>query len=94
MASLKNLEVGQKLYRLYKHKMGNTMINTTDIHIYTVIEINIEEKTVILSGPYNGMHRKFSDQRLKDFKVNKPELKESFTGSKSVVTKSRKKQEQ
>ena len=85
MATIKNLKVGQTIYKTYKEKMGNTTISTTRVSQVTIKSIDLIEGRI----KYNlhGEERSMSEFRIKQYRVSKPILIEGFTGSYRVATK-------
>lgn len=86
MASINRVEVGQVLYKPYKRKMGNTTISTTEISQITVKEVNVEGSYIVYRSRA-GYDRKMRVTELKSWRVNRPVLIESFTGSKRLATR-------
>ena len=74
MATLKNINVGQILWSVRKHKMGNTNISTESLYQVVVKSIDLDGEFAMCS--WNGnQERKYGIRELKKLKVNKPEPK-------------------
>ena len=70
MATLKNLSVGQKIYRKVRKKCGNVVGMYRDsVHEFTVTEVTSTYAKL------NDGSKKYNEQELKKFLVKKPEKK-------------------
>lgn len=85
MATLKKLTIGQKLYKTYREKMGNTTISTTRVSKITVTEIG--DDFIKYTSLFSQSPRRMSENNLRNWRVSKPLLVESFTGAKRLANK-------
>ena len=86
MASINKVEVGQTLYKTYKEKMGRTTMSTTRVSEITITEVNVEEGFIRYKSRFSYTS-KMSANTLKLWRVSKPVLISSFTGSQRLATK-------
>lgn len=74
MATLKNINVGQTLWSVRKHRMGNTNISTESLYQVVVKSIDLDGGFAVCS--WNGNpDRKYHEQELAKLKVKKPQPK-------------------
>lgn len=86
MVAIKSIKEGQTIYKTFRRKMGNTTIGTTEISRFTIKTIDIENDFVLGDMSYRKNVR-ISSYSLKNWRVSKPILVESFTGSRRLATK-------
>ena len=79
MATFDRLKVGQILYTVTSHKMGNTTMNTKAVHTMKVMEINAFKRTVFAS--WNGnLPRWHGERDVAAWRVKEPKLKKGALG--------------
>lgn len=77
---IENMQEGQTLWTVRRHKAGNTMMTTVSVYPVTIVEVDLVERRVTASWNGNPA-RSYREADAMKWRKKKPELVESFTGS-------------
>lgn len=77
---IEKLSPGMTVYSVGRHKMGNTTISTVAVWPVEIIEVDVEQGTVIASWNCNAA-RKFYKPEWSKWRLKKPKLVQGPFGS-------------
>ncbi|PKH21431.1 hypothetical protein CIG19_16660 [Enterobacterales bacterium CwR94] len=84
---ISSLKVGDIVYMLYRHKMGNTTISTISVWRVSVKEVHADHVIASVNG---NAARKCSAHEVATWKKNEPVLIRSVMGHSRLATKAEK----
>lgn len=84
MATISKLNPGQELFRLDRHRMGNTTVKTTSVMRVLVHEVHEDHVIASVNG---NPARKYRSLEVAKWKVNKPVMIKSGMGFQRPATR-------
>ena len=84
MATIQKLQPGQVVYNLVRRAMGNTTMKTTSVYSVRIIEVHEDYVIASWSG---SPTKKYFKREVSKWRTNKPTLRNTFTGSQRLATR-------
>lgn len=84
---IEQLQPGQIVYSVYRHRMGNTTLHTTEVWRGQIVSINPEDQTVVAS--WNGYRpERFISSVWSKWRIKEPMLIDTgLMGQKRLATR-------
>lgn len=77
---IENMQPGQQVWSVQRHKMGNTTITTVSLYPVRIVSVDLKDRTVTASWNSNPQ-RVYREADAKKWRKDKPETVTSITGA-------------